>query len=208
MRKVPENYVKYCIIKEDTETLKKYRAACENLSRCLTERLLRKYSGLGDESIKLFLDNVKVVGCPSNYTIENFYPILSDIRNEVIKEMSLENYKIDGVSHYVFLSVGYEVNCSRGLDENELRRLIREDTSGTVRGYFKDFIRYRIQLVTNAYKHPIFSGADLPNELYVGEEVDNNFLSRSSAKIGWKKLKKISPELYNKAKIYCEGGNK
>lgn len=206
MKKVPENYIKYCIIKEDIETLNKYRAACENLSRCITKELLRKYGGLCDESIKLYLDNVKIVGCPSHYTIGN-HRILSDIESEVIREMSLGDYEIEGLC-YIPLSVGYEVQCTPRLDEVVLRRLILEDTSGTVLGYFKDFIRYRIQLIINAYKHPIFSGIKLPRKLNVDYEIDNQFLSRSTAKIGWKTLKKISPELYEKAKLYCEGENK
>ena len=71
--------------------------------------------------------------------------------------------------------------------------------------YFKDFIRYRIQLIVNAYNHPIFSGTELPKVLNVGCGVDKSFMSHSSKRIGWKTLEKIAPDLYNKALIYCGG---
>lgn len=197
--KVPENYIKYCIVKENKAGLDRLRTIGEQCSIFITRELLKR-RGMLDSDIDNIIEHLQIIGPGQGAVVYDFSSIgdmelRADIyrpANEFIRNHHIASKLLD--VDVIRISTGYEILTAR----NELTSVVR-DNKDTIGDMLKDFTEAELQLELRAHEHPIFGGAELPKYISLNIKHDVCFLSSVLGNMTWPRLKQLSPELYNKA---------
>lgn len=212
--KIPENYIKYCIIKENKVVLGRLQNICEQYSMFISTEVLKKM-GFSGVDIDRVIKHYGVLG-PGPGT-DSYRFEFQKIRNK-IEELCIEFYKSYTYKGWIFNMEASIESISTGL---ELLRLDRKgsitstwlsdlfyNNLDTIKCYLWEYLSSRAQLVLDAYNHPIFGGIKLPKYIDLGIGSDIRFISEALGRpLSWKELEQRSPDLYNQALEFVGRGS-